>query len=219
MMNSRTTGGIAALYAGCAYIFGFAVLAFLLSPEQAAAWTKAQKLEFLIANQTLLSVWNSVIYTLFGIVLVFLTIALDARISQAQSIGRGAAKVLGFIWAGLLIASGMIANVGMQKVITLYPSEPEFAMSLWQTLGAIQDGLGGGVEVIGGLWVLMISVIALRSKALPNTLNYIGLLVGIAGCITIVPGLSEAGAVFGLGQILWFLWLSLVLFKHDTARS
>ncbi|MCW8091759.1 hypothetical protein [Alteromonas sp. ASW11-130] len=214
-MNTKKAGGLSALYAGCAYIFGFAVLLLFLSPEHAEGWSREQHLAFLLDNNTLVHIWNSVIYTVFGIALIFLTLALDARIAPTQSIFKSTAKILGFIWAGLLIASGMIANVGMGKVATLVTSEPDMAIQLWQTLGVIQDGLGGGVEVIGGLWVFMLSIIALKTGIFPKIFNWFGLIVGTAGLITILPGLGQFGAIFGLGQIVWFLWLSGLFFKES----
>ncbi|MCW8107020.1 hypothetical protein OPS25_00700 [Alteromonas ponticola] len=214
-MELKQTGGFAALYAGCAYIFGFSVLLLLLSPEQASEWSHAQRLEFLLENKTLLHIWNNVIYTVFGIVLIFLTLALDTRIPHTDIIRTKATKTLGFIWAALLIASGMIANVGMEKVSSLYASDPALAVTVWQMLGIIQDGLGGGVEVLGGLWVVLISVMALRTRTFSTALNIVGIIVGIAGCLTILPGLSDFGAIFGLGQILWFLCLSVAFFRDN----
>ena len=62
------------------------------------------------------------------------------------------------------------------------------------------DGLGGGNEIVGGLWVLLVSWAALRAGGLPRALNYLGLVIGVAGILTVVPALGELGAIFGLGQ-------------------
>jgi hypothetical protein len=73
--------------------------------------------------------------------------------------------------------------------------------------------LGGAVELPGGLWLLLVSWAAWRGGELPKGLNYLGLLVGAAGVLTAVPTLGELGAVFGLGSIVWFLWLGIVLLR------
>ncbi len=215
-MDLNKAGGYSALYGGLAYIVGFIVLLVVLSPDGGEAWSKTEQLRFLIENKLLLHVWNSVIYIIFGVVLIVLNLALHARIGETYTIGLEVAKILGLIWAGLLIASGMIANVGMEKVAALFIGDVAQAVSLWQTLGVIQDGLGGGIEVIGGLWVLLLSITALRSRAFPKMLNFWGILIGIAGCLTIVPGLAQLGAIFGLGQIIWFFWVSVEFLKQDT---
>ena len=66
------------------------------------------------------------------------------------------------------------------------------------------------------MWVLLISWAALRGGGLPRLLNYFGLLVSLAGVITIVPGLSDVGAIFGLGSIVWFAWVGIVLLRSRS---
>ncbi len=76
------------------------------------------------------------------------------------------------------------------------------------------DGLGGGNEILGGIWVLMISWVAIRTSELSRVLNYLGLLVGIAGILSALPGFGDAGLLFGLLQIPWFIWLGIILMRN-----
>jgi prepilin signal peptidase PulO-like enzyme (type II secretory pathway) len=92
------------------------------------------------------------------------------------------------------------------------------AVSAWAVIGAVQDGLGGGVEIVGGWWVLLISAAALRANALPRSLSYLGVVVGMAGILTVAPPLGELGAVFGLGQILWFSWIGVLMLRRDDVQ-
>ncbi|MEN1729422.1 MAG: hypothetical protein AAGJ52_13380, partial [Pseudomonadota bacterium] len=118
----------------------------------------------------------------------------------------------GFIWAGLVIASGMIASVGLSTVAEVHVNDPEAAASLWSTIGVLQNGLGGGVEIVGGLWVLLISLGSWReATGFPTWLNGLGFIVGVAGILTLIPSLTSLGAVFGLTQIAWFLGVAAVL--------
>jgi len=72
---------------------------------------------------------------------------------------------------------------------------------------SVADGLGCEFELPGSLWVLLISWAALRAGGLPKGLNYIGVVMGVAGILTVVPAAREvARAVFGLGQLVWFMW-------------
>jgi hypothetical protein len=98
-------------------------------------------------------------------------------------------------------------------VAELHSQDAAHAASVWSAIGAVQDGLGGEVEIVGGIWVLLISVASHRSGALPGTLSYLGFIVGAAGVLTVIPSLGELGAIFGLGQIVWFAWIGITMLR------
>lgn len=209
-MNLQKFGGLAALYEAAAYIFGFWLfLGYLDSSGYEGA---AGKAAFLAETQSAQYIGNIVIYTLFGVFLVVLSLALHERLKARAEPLMQIATVFGFIWAGLVIASGMISVVGAETVITLNATDPEQAGALLLSISTIQEGLGGGVEVVGGVWLLLLSIAGLRGGGLPAALNYLGILIGGAGVLTIVPPIAEIGAaIFGLGQIIWFIWVGFVL--------
>jgi hypothetical protein len=81
-------------------------------------------------------------------------------------------------------------------------------------------GLGGANEAIGGIWILLIGWSALRTGELSKVLNYLGVVIGVAGIISIVPALGELFIyIFALGQIVWFIWLGIVLLRSNPSRS
>ena len=53
----------------------------------------------------------------------------------------------------------MVANVGLAWASEVYGAGAEAAAQTWTAIGIIQDGIGGGVEVVGGIWVLGVSAI------------------------------------------------------------
>jgi hypothetical protein len=59
----------------------------------------------------------------------------------------------------------------------------------------------------------------LRAGQLPKALNWLGAMVGGAGLVTALPGLGELGAVFGLGLIVWFVWLGIVMLRGSYHYS
>lgn len=211
MNNLQKVGGIAALIEASAYAVGFGLYFILL--DSSGYVGPVQKVAFLVKNQSIMHIGNIFIYVVFGIALVVLALALHARLRGGTSALVQIATVFGFIWAGLVIASGMISNIGMNNVVALYANDPAQAASVWLAIGSVQEGLGGGNEIVGGLWILLISWAALRDKALPAALNYLGLLVGVAGVFTIVSALEVLTAVFGLGQIVWFIWLGIIMLR------
>jgi hypothetical protein len=77
----------------------------------------------------------------------------------------------------------------------------------------VEEGLGGGIEVPGGLWVLLVSIAGLRGATLPRQLHYLGVGNGLAGILTIVPGVELFAVVFGLGMLAWFAWVGVALLR------
>ncbi|MBD9479090.1 DUF4386 family protein [Pseudoxanthomonas sp. PXM02] len=219
MKDLQGMGGIAALIQALAYIVGFCVLATLLNAGDTEGWSTAQKLDFVLERKHWFQAWMLFIYVVFGIALVVLAVALHERLKEDKPGLMQVATPFGLIWAGLVIASGMIASVGLESVSALHASDVEQATSLWLAVNAIQLGLGGGVEIVGGLWVLLISIAALRSNNFSRVLNYLGVLVGVAGLLTIAPPLAEFGMVFGLGQILWFMGIGFFLLRRPAADN
>jgi hypothetical protein len=123
------------------------------------------------------------------------------------------ATAFGLIWGGLVFASGMVFNVGLGTVVDLYGSDPAQAAPVWLAIAAVQGGLGGGNEIVGGLWVLLVSWAALRAGGLPRALNFYGVVIGVAGLFSIVPALEVLGVIFGLGSIVWFAWVGIVMLR------
>jgi hypothetical protein len=213
--NLQKIGGIAALIQALAYIIGFTALVFLLTPENADTLNNSEKLRFILDNKVLFQIWILIIYVVYGVALIALTLALHKRLAKYLIPTLQIATVLGYIWSGMVIASGMITNIGLDTVAKVYLNNIEQATTIWLTIEAVQNGIGGGVEIVGGLWVLLISWFALKSKEFPKMLNYIGLTVGATGVLTVIPGLSELGAVFGLLQIVWFAWIGIFLLRNQ----
>lgn len=216
MRNLQKMGGLAALYEAAAYVVG--IVFFIGIVDYSGVVDPLQKVALLVDNQAMLSLINLIIYVLFGIVLVVLSLALHDRLKAGSPAIMQIATAYGLIWAGVVIASGMIYNIGLGVVAELYSTDPAQAATVWLAIDAVFEGIGGGVEVLGGLWVLLVSWAALRTAELPKVLNYLGLLVGVAGIITLVPALGEIGGmVFGLGQIVWFAWLGIALLRSGPA--
>ncbi len=211
MSNLQRLGGLAALVEAAAYIIGFALFFFVLDASSYVG--PSRQVPFLVDNQLPITIGSLVIYVLFGCALVVLALALHERTKADAPLLAQFATAFGLIWAGMVIAGGMIFNIGMETVIALQPADPDQAATVWQAVGTVHEGLGGGIELVGGLWVLLISRAAMRTSVLPKALNYIGMLVGAAGVLTIIPGLDDLTEVFGLGQIIWFLWLGIVMLR------
>lgn len=130
--------------------------------------------------------------------------------------------VLGIIWAVLVIGAGMIANVAVERVALIAPDDMERAVVLWETLHAVELGLGGGNEIAGGVWIGCVSLAALFGRSLGKITIGLGLLTSAGGLLTLIPALGDiAGVVFGLGAIVWFIAVGISLLfglSADTAQ-
>ena len=164
---------------------------------------------------------NLLMYVIFGVVLIVLALALYDRLKSGAPANMQVATAIGIIWAGSLIASGMVANAGIAPVVALYARAPAQAALTWQGIESVASGLGNANgEILGGLWVLLVSLTALRAGGLPKGLNILGLLVGAAGIISLIPGLTDQmTGVFGLSQIIWFVWLGIVLLRSNPGKT
>lgn len=215
----RRVGGVAALIEAATFVFGLVMFATVLSDYTTGDPTPAESVAFVADNKVALYVWNVVIFIVFGIVLVPLALALHERLKVDAPALAQTATAFGLIWAGLVIAAGMITNIGLGTVVDLYDSDPARAESVWLALDSVQNGLGGGNEIAGGVWVLLVSVAALRAGLFSNALNYLGIVSGAAGLVTIVPQLEAVGAVFGIGLIVWFVWIGIVMVRDTSDRE
>ena len=218
MINDlQKLGGISALIEAALYVTGFALFLTVLDPSGYEG--HVQRVAFLADNQVASYIANLLIYVVFGVVLVVLVLALHARLKNSSPAIMQTATAFGLIWAGLVIASGMIANIGNSTVVGLFNENQDQAVSLWLAIITVQEALGGGNEIVGGLWVLLLSWAALRAGKLSKVLNYLGVLVGLAGILTVVPAFDVLMDVFGLGQIAWFAWLGIVMLRENPSAT
>jgi hypothetical protein len=217
MRSLQKAGGIASLIEAGTFLFGFALLVTVLAPLVQGELDGVATVRFLAEHSAIYYIWNLVIYVLFGIMLVILVLALHERLEETSTGLMRVATAIGLIWAGLVIGSGIVANIGAATVTQLYPREPEVAATVWVAVDTVSRGLGGGNEVVGGVWVSLLSLVGLKSGRLPKALSYLGVVSGTAGVVTLVPALTDVGAVFGLGLIVWFLWMGGVLLGRRYA--
>ncbi|MEM7799127.1 MAG: DUF4386 family protein [Chloroflexota bacterium] len=218
MNTLRKAGGIAALYEALAYVIG--MVGFLVVINLGDATDPVEKMNAIAANQAALTTLMLIVYVVWGATLVVLTLSLHQQLKGEKYALAQIATAFGLIWSVLVIASGMIYNVGLETVVGLAESNPAEAATVWTAIESIFNGLGGGVEVVGGIWVVLLSIAALRHGGLPRPFSIFGLVVGGAGLITVIPALGEiGGAVFGLTQIVWFAWLGVVLLRRPNSAT
>lgn len=214
MNNLQKMGGFAALYLAAAYLLGLVL--FIVVLDYPNMVDPAQRVALLADKQMIIFSTNLIMYVIFGIVLIVLTLALYERLNIGASAIMQVATVIGIIWAGSLIASGMVLDAGIAPVVALYGKDPAQAALTWQGFEVVASGLGNGNgEILGGLMTLLVSWAGLRTGELPKLLNYLGVVVGLVGVASTIPALNALGGIFGMSQMLWFVWLAMVMLRSS----
>lgn len=213
-MNIQRLGGLAALYCGLAYLL--MIVYFLVIVDYPSITDQAVKIQMFMENQASMTTIYLFGYAVFGLVLVVLSVALYDKLKGSSENGAKISAIYAIIWACMLISTGMIYIRGINTVVDLYAIDPINAIAVWTGIEATAFGLSFvDGEIIGGLWTLMISVIAIKVSTFNKGVNYLGILVGVAGIASIIPAFNAAGGtgIFGIGQMVWYIWIGILLIK------
>ncbi len=214
MKNLQKMGGFAALLMAAAYVV--MMLIFIVVLQYQTITDPAQKIALVVDQPNMFFLTNIFGYVFFGVFLVVLCLALYDRLKENSTGLVSVALAVGIIWAGSLVASGMVANAAIAPTIALYTSDPALAANNWSLIETIAGGLGNANgEILGGVFTLLISWAALKSGKLPKALNVLGLLVGLVGIVSLAPMLNNLAMLFGVLQIVWFAWLGIILLSQQ----
>lgn len=220
MWNLQKMGGIAALIGAATNLLALVVFITILAPTGYGSDDPVQVVAFLANNQAFIRVWYLIIYLVFGVSMIFLALALYERLKADSPALAQAVITLGLIWAVLIIVNGTLSINNVSTVAKLYGENPAQAATVWLTLDSVETGLGanGGETMVSALWLLLLGWVALRAKELPRVLNCLGVVIGIAGILSVVfePALA---VVYGLGLIIWFVWLGIVLLRGNPISA
>ncbi|MEC8418399.1 MAG: hypothetical protein VXZ36_11320, partial [Pseudomonadota bacterium] len=158
----------------------------------------------------------------FSLGLILLNQSLLKIFESTSPIAARFNSSLGNIWATFVLASTFIFLVSLPFLANYAKTSEDNAIVVLNSVDIVIDALGGGIELLGALWVLLISYMGIKANKYAKTIHIIGIAVGIAGIFTLFSGLSalegnmvfEAStSIFGLGQIIWFLLLGVVMAK------
>ena len=222
MKTLQKSGGIAALIGAATNIFALVFFLTILAPTDYGSDDPGQVVAFLAGNQAFMRVWYVVIYLVFGVSLIFLSLALYERLKADSPARAQAVTTFGLIYAVLVIVIGTLSINNLSTVVKLYGENPAQAATVWLTLDSVATGLGGGggETMVNALWILLLSCVALQARELPRVLNYLGLVIGVAGILTVLlTSLLLMAVVYGLGLIIWFAWLGIVMLRRSPVSA
>jgi hypothetical protein len=214
-LEHQKAGGVAAIYLALALVA--AIPYFLLVVDYPSATTAADKVALVVDNYASMYAVYLGTYVLFGIAVGVLALALHDRLRVGGPVVARVATLIGLLWSFVLVASGLVFAYGMTTIESLATTDLAQAVETWQAVEPVALALGGaGGELLGGLWVLLISLVVLRGGGLPKALGWLGILVGVVGLVSVVPALHDATVAFGLLEIVWLVWLGLILVRPPS---
>ena len=217
MKNMQKLGGLAALYLAAAYIATIVIFLFVLDYPNVT--DSIQKVALLADQTAVMQLSNLLSYVVFGFALVALLMALHESLKDRSPLLVRFTVATGIIWAGSLIASGMVSNAGMAPVLALYQTDPAQAAIMWSMIESVANGLGGANgEILGGVMTLLVSIAVLRTSEYSKWAGWLGALVGALGIASIIPMLSNLCVLFGLTQVIWFVWMGILLLRQKKFK-
>jgi len=220
MKTLQKVGGISALVCAGTYILAMALLTTVLTPMAEESLPFDQFIAFFLPNQTLIFIWHFSMYLVNGAFLTLLTLALYQHLKTDAPTLALVSACFGLFWTGLIFADGFITLNGWEVVGRLASIDPVQAASLRLVVDTVTIGLDHSDRFLGCLWVLLTSWAALRTGQLSKPLNFLGLALGIAGIVSsVAPALNELGYAFGVGVIVWWIWLGIVLLRNNSNKT
>ncbi len=118
---SRSTG-FAALYLAAALVA--AMIYFLVGTDYPSVTDPVAKVDLLLQNQFGIHVMYLIAYVGFGLALSVLALGLQTKLAVTAPAAARVGAAIGLLWAGMLVASGVVYIVGMASVVDLPRHRP-----------------------------------------------------------------------------------------------
>ncbi len=214
-------GGLCSILVGALYVL-VGITYTLLPAEQRVGGDPGAFYRSFAEGATVLTIY----YWVFALGAVVALGALPAITESVRSLNEGWAR-----WTSNLAYLGFaVTAIDFFRTLALQPDRAAaFVAGDASTQAALTaPGFAAGLDVNGwlgfggvGLWVLVTSYLAMRSKVWPSPLAYVGVAVGVLYWLVVVGLVTDNGAllriVAGLGGVvaapIWYIWIGLRLRK------
>ena len=216
-------GGLFAIALGIAKLLA-AILYFVVPPEQRLDVPGAVLLPSVAQDSTMLFAifWLESLAGILGLAVVPAVRSLVLSMNEGWVRWTSTLAAFGFA----ISAMGYLTTIGRLPAIAaaFVKGDPSTQAALAATWKSSPDlfGLWGYGAI--GLWILIVSLNALRGTALPKTLNYVGILLAVDALLVPIAQLMKSGSlitiIVGASAILvpvWYIWLGLVLRKANAS--
>lgn len=207
----KKIAAISSVYGGLSYIGGIFVYLQLLQYDSANS--ASEQIEIISNNPVLVHITTLHIYIIFSFGIILLATYLYLKLKDQQSILGLLGLVTGVMWATILIASGFI-SIAVTTLLMNDVAASEL-VSAWQAVDIVSNALGGGNELIGGIFTGLWSLVMYKTHFSTIVTSVLGALVFIGGTISVLPYLADIGiGIFVISQIFWFFNLARDISKN-----
>ena len=203
MTHLQKLGGIAAFINVIVLTATLATAVFLI--KVSAISDPNRLIDLAIDNPTPLLIQDGLKFV-SAIISSVLILALAGYLGHDASALLSIATGLGFLSVLCLISNAILSLFGI------------FQFSTWNSPALSGDSLNSMIGILAmaaigldGLWLLLVSWIALKGQQLPSPLCWLGLGIGI---LSLVPPL---GIIVLLLSVVWSVWMGKVLLREDPA--
>lgn len=215
MRKKQLYGVFASFICATSFVLGLCLI-FIIAPDFNDG--PDQRLRTLTNFSGLMQVWYFLVYVVFGISVLVLSVSLLESQTHEHSVLQQVTMLMSYLWSCYIFASGFIAILSIEFLFNQNVALGTAVVDLWRDIYAIQMGLGEGFEWVGAIWVTLINTCLLKERRLSKKLVMFGYFISFFGFLTLIPSLQEMGAVFGLLQIIWFLFVGFMLL-HERRNS
>jgi len=209
----KTLAGVAFIGMALCYITLFIIYgAVLTTPADAGT---AEKIAYLIENKALFNFTYILGYVVFACLLCFCVYVTGSLYQQASKTTMAMASLFGYFWVVVLLCTGMIGITSHELLATFSTTNPAAAETIYFARMFMTGSLGGGIEFIGGVWLVLIGVVSWRHGLLSKPLTVFTLIKGAIGVLTLICADSLLRDLFGITGIIWFIWMGSALIRKS----
>ena len=213
----QRTGAYAFFAMPLCYVGMFIIFGLLLNFPQSDV--VSDKIAYIASQEVKVSLGYIFGYLVFACLLLVAVQATHSNLNSKPSALLNYASAFGYIWVVLMMCSGMLALIGVNTMVSLYVKESSHAETVFYIYATVVNGLGGGIEFVGALWVLLVSVYALKTSQLTKPINVLGVVIGGVGILTLNQAIPEFKDAFGLLQVIWFVMMGFALLKSNPTSE
>jgi hypothetical protein len=215
-------GGICAILLGIVSTLG-GITYLLLPAEQRLGVSGAQLLPSYAANPALLNLisFELALIGIFGLAIV----PAISQLVQSENEGwvrwTSSLAYLGYAVSAVenLLTIGRLPSIAAAYVAGDASTKAALAVTWRSSL----DPQGWFAFAAIGVWIVVISLLALRSMVLPAPLAYLGILVGIVQVLVPLSFLLDAPALLIVEAVvqpfvtIWYIWTGFVVLRSTPA--
>lgn len=210
----KQLAGLAFFGMALCYITLFIIYGAVLSPP--ANPSTAETIAYLIENKSLLNFSYVLGYVLFAMLLCFCVYLVGSFYRTESKITIVLATLFGYFWVVVLLCAGMIGITSHELLASYSTSDPAAAEVIYHARTLLTESLGGGIEFIGGVWLVGLGIVSWRHHQLSRALSAFTLVKGLIGVATLFSTASVLRDLFGITGIVWFIWMGLVMLKKPS---